>query len=118
MRGLHSGWQDRSDERNCTTLIMPDHYSSTRPYMTVLNGTNQARPVLLNLTIQDIYSIHEQSSTFDIFFMANFRWYDQQLRYEFLKDKVENSIREGSGLKLIKQQTCLFLNTCFLQKRK
>ena len=64
--------------------------------MNVINGSIEARPVLLDLTIQDIYSISEQKSTFDIFFMANFRWFDKRLSFQFLKDdQMKNYIRKA-----------------------
>ena len=64
--------------------------------MNVINGSIEARPVLLDITIQDIYSIREQKSTFDIFFMANFRWFDKRLSFQFLKDdQMKNYIRKA-----------------------
>ena len=86
---------DRSDEeRNCSTLILPEFgFNKDLPAFGVIDGGKIPLPITTVVTIHDIFDINESDSFFDIKFTLTLKWFDKNIRFQFLKKaNYENAL--------------------------
>ena len=65
--------EDKSDEENCSLVMLPPHYKKYRP------------PVSATFTLIDIIDINEEEFAIDICFSLLLKWFDENLKFSFLK---------------------------------
>ena len=65
--------EDKSDEENCSLVMLPPHYKKYRP------------PVSATFTLIDIIDINEEEFAIDIYFSLLLKWFDENLKFSFLK---------------------------------
>ena len=81
-----SDCDDGTDERNCTFVHIPSQFLDTeKPPREYKNGKIQ--PIVLNATfhVLEIFEINDVDSMFDLHFILKIQWFQQTLRFEFLK---------------------------------
>ena len=83
--------RDKSDERNCDMVKMPDYqYEKIRPPSQIIKVNNKKVfsfvDVFATFTILDVLEINDAGSFFDVFFKLGLQWRDLHLKFEFLKD--------------------------------
>ena len=93
--------QDRSDERNCTTIDMPEYgYNKNLPSIGFKNDKKRLLRINSTFTFLNIFDIDEGESSFDLYFMIHFEWFDDDLQFRFLKDDDNDNTL---SLELVKQ---------------
>ena len=123
--------RDKSDERSCDTVKMPDYqYKKIRPPSQIIKVNKQEVfsfiDVFATLTILDVLEINDADSFIDIFFKLEVQWRDLHLKYEFLKDNpsmntLNETIAEKIWIPRIKffhpaGRTINLANTKFIEK--
>ena len=63
------------DEDFCEMIKVPKYYNKYDP----------PKQVYVNISIVDILTINEDDSSFDLHFHMKMKWFDEQLKFEFLK---------------------------------
>ena len=98
--------RDKSDERNCDMVKMPDHhYEKIRPPSQIIKVNNKEVfsfvDVFATFTILDVLEINDAGSFFDVFFKLGLQWRDLHLKFEFLKDNPSmNALNESIAEKI------------------
>ena len=86
--------QDRSDEADCSLLVTPP-----ASYNRELPPAPSYQPLQLNLSfsVLKIFEISQEKSYFDLLYQLEVTWYDQNVRFQFLKtDPTANTLSEKS----------------------
>ena len=79
--------EDRSDERNCTNIDLPEYgYNKDLPSIEFKNDEKKLLEINSTFTFLNIFDIDEGESSFDLYFMIHFEWFDNDLQFRFLKD--------------------------------
>ena len=79
--------QDRSDEEKHTFILYPDSYNKLWPPVNFVKGRKEIFKVFMNFTVIDIFDINEEKAYLDISFLLQMKWYDNDLTFQFLKDR-------------------------------
>jgi hypothetical protein len=88
--------QDKSDEKDCMKIYVPDSYQSYIPPPTTGNN-NDKFTVHLSVDLLDIQSIDEAGGTYVAPFHLYLRWIDSRLTYKSLhNNKVLNTLKNWS----------------------
>ena len=80
--------EDRSDEENITFIIFPETYNKLWPPVNFVNGRKELFDIFMKFTVIDIFDINEEEAYFDISFLVEMKWYDQELTFQFLKNNL------------------------------
>ena len=80
--------EDRSDEENISFIILPETYNKLWPPVNVVNGRKELFDIFMKFTVIDIFDINEEEAYFDISFLLEMRWYDQELKFQFPKNNI------------------------------
>ena len=107
--------QDKSDENNCSMVIFPESYDKLLPPKKlnddILKYTQSASDLQAltlvegNFEVLDLLDVNEIDSTFDLYFKLDMKWYDVNLRYEFLQPfNDKNAFNEDELDKIWKPQ--------------
>ena len=101
--------EDQSDEKNLTYIRIPKSYNPFWPPITTVRGGKIDRlEIRTTFTVLDVFDINEEESYFDLDFILHMKWYDKDLRFEYLKNSIDENTLYQSSLEKIWYPTVYF----------
>ena len=92
--------QEMEDEKDCRNVIVPKYYDRTKIPVKISYTEDEKHFMPVNVEVQvDILKIisFQDGSSFEVFYDISFQWFDESLKFEFLKDKDDaNSLKNAS----------------------
>ena len=83
--------EDQSDEKNLTFIRFPKRYNPFWPPITTKKGKIDRLAIGTTFTVLDVFDINEEKSYFDLDFILHMKWYDKDLRFEYLKNSIDEN---------------------------
>ena len=105
--------RDKSDEKDCSLLVIEDGYNKKVPPFTLDKKNNKLSPVKVNITtiLKNVIEISEVNHKIELKFGITLKWYENRAKYHNLKEKEALNILFDAELGSLWIPYIIFENT-------